>query len=334
MGLLVDNSRKNKAGDKPLPDENNLKRQRTGQSRDIQATTGSGGWIENGPPLAPQMGNGVRPNENMAMDIRKPGNGVNVNINSNGSNGGFVPNPATSSVPAVSLPSLLKEIAVNPAMLLQLVKKEQQRLAAEAQQKTANPQLASDAQQKSGNLAVNELPGAVPLVNDASTKPVEVMEPQMPPQNVAMNSQNDVGRIRMKPRDPRRILHTNMVQKSDSLGSKPPKTSGAPVSDMQISKDHMTVREQGVQAQTTGLPSQSPVLPDIARQFTDGLKNVADIVSTSQLTATPPAEPQTFLNQFQVELVIFQSNLRLFLKYLVRDGEQVSPHSQLIRGEM
>ncbi|KAJ6809976.1 RNA polymerase II C-terminal domain phosphatase-like 3 [Iris pallida] len=283
------NSRKNKAVDEPLPDENTMKRQRNGQSRDVQATTGSGGWIEIGGPLDPQMDNNVTPNENVAMEIRKPGNGVNATINSNGS----MPNPTTSSVPAVSLPSLLKDIASNPAMLLQLLK-EQQRLAAEAQQKTTNLKLASETQKKSGNLAVNELPGAVPSINDASTKPVVVqnpaMKPQMPPQNFSMNTQNDVGRIRIKPRDPRRILHANM--KSNSLGSEPPKTSEALVSDMQISKDRVAVHEQGEQSQTTGLPSQSTVLPDIARQFTDGLKNVADIVSTSQLTATSPAEPQ------------------------------------------
>ncbi|KAJ6837194.1 RNA polymerase II C-terminal domain phosphatase-like 3 isoform X1 [Iris pallida] len=324
-----ENSRKKKAGEEALADGNTLKRQRNGLSRDLQVTAGTGGRIEDGGPLTSQMGNRIRPNENVSMEIRKPGNGVNANMNSKESTGvnakvkskesnsGSVPKPAASPAPSVSLPSLLKDIAVNPTMLLQLVKREQQRLAAEAQQKTANPKLAADSQPKNANLAVNGLPVAVPSANNAPTNPLEVaqnpvMKPQISSQSTSMNAQNDVGKIRMKARDPRRILHTNMVQKTDTLGSEPPKTSGALVSDVQNNKDRITVHEQGEQIQTTSLASQSTPLPDIAWQFTKNLKNVADIVSTSESTAPLPAALQNISQPVPSKITDDSSDLSTF----------------------
>lgn len=91
----------------------------------------------------------------------------------------------------------------------------------------------------------------------------------------------------MKPRDPRRILHNNMVQKSGSSGSEPVKNNGSLLSETQSGKDCSTVQEQGEQTETNILPSQSAALPDISQQFTKNLQNLADIVSSSQASALP-----------------------------------------------
>jgi len=97
----------------------------------------------------------------------------------------------------------------------------------------------------------------------------------------------------MKPRDPRRILHSNVVQKTESSGSEAIKTSGSLSSDVQSSKDHSIVGERGEQARTSTLPSHSASSPDISRQFAKNLQNLADIVATSQASAPTPAGTQS-----------------------------------------
>lgn len=96
----------------------------------------------------------------------------------------------------------------------------------------------------------------------------------------------------MKPRDPRRILHT-MVQKNDTVVSEWAKPNGTLSSDPQSSKDHLAIGEQGEQAQATSLPAQ---------QFAKSPKNLRDISSTLQSTTTPPVAPQIITQPIQFKV--------------------------------
>lgn len=77
----------------------------------------------------------------------------------------------------------------------------------------------------------------------------------------------------MKPRDPRRILHDSIVQKSEASPSDQNKMGAMP-SSSQINKDRITERDLGEQLQ----------IPNSSRQFMKNLKNIADNMSTSKLS--------------------------------------------------
>lgn len=72
----------------------------------------------------------------------------------------------------------------------------------------------------------------------------------------------------MKPRDPRRILHGNSLQKVGSLGNEQLKGLVPTAPNTEGSRDIPNGHKQ-----------QEPLLPDIGRQFTNNLKNIADIMS-------------------------------------------------------
>ncbi|RLM57821.1 hypothetical protein C2845_PM18G08020 [Panicum miliaceum] len=208
VGVPIIN-RKHKAVDEPQVDENLLKRFRNGSGdpRNMLLPTGN-------------------PNQLMTNMRALP--------NSSGTNTPFLqPHQSSaaqiSAPPAVSLPpSLLKDIAVNPAVLMNWIKMEQQKMSASERQQ---------------------------------------------------NSQNDAGVLRMKPRDPRRILHNNVAQKTDAVGLEQVKSNGITQPDSQGTKD-----------QTTSMVSQPALLPSIARPFTMSTKHV-DPVSNSQLAATALMAP-------------------------------------------
>ncbi|XXG76618.1 hypothetical protein AAC387_Pa08g0926 [Persea americana] len=80
----------------------------------------------------------------MEVDVRKSEHGEvgsinrnDTNANLNGANGCGQLFAVTGNGP-VSLPSLSKDISVNPTMLMHLIKMEQETLAAESRQKLAN----------------------------------------------------------------------------------------------------------------------------------------------------------------------------------------------------
>lgn len=92
----------------------------------------------------------------------------------------------------------------------------------------------------------------------------------------------------MKPRDPRRLLHGNALQKSGSLGTEQFRNIVPPLSSSQVNKDDLNGQKQDGQADNKLVPSQSVAVeaPDIARQFTKNLKNIADIISVSQVSTS------------------------------------------------
>ncbi|ONK78315.1 uncharacterized protein A4U43_C02F17130, partial [Asparagus officinalis] len=232
------NSRKHKVVEEPLPVEDNLKRQRM-----IAAHNGT---------VASQQNSGVQLNNREVGSERR----FDSSHNFNGLHSSSVPNLLSGCAPVVSLPSLFKGIAVNPTMLMNLLKMEQQKRAAgEAQQNAA---------------------GAVSSSSDAGKNPTS--KPQMSPQTVTMNAQNDIGKIRMKPRDPRRVLHSNI----ETSSSEPLKTSGSLSSDAQSSKDHSPVREQGEQSQTT---TSYPIPSKISNNPTEP-KSVHGVCSQRETAST------------------------------------------------
>lgn len=100
----------------------------------------TGGWLEDPRAGGYQAINRNNPLEN-ASDLKRTDNGViypsidsgksSVAISSSGNNLSRV----ASVNPAAALPALLKDIAVNPTMLMNLLKMgQQQKLSAEAQQ--------------------------------------------------------------------------------------------------------------------------------------------------------------------------------------------------------
>lgn len=145
-------------------------------------TSGTGGWIEDDGIVASQMNSRVLSNNNMAVGSRNFVGGevgpdrrlANDNKIFNGLNGGSAPNMSISTAPVVLLPSLLKDIAVNPTMLVELLKMGQQKIAA------------AEAQQKAAGQAVNGLSSAVSPSLDVGQN--SVAKPQLAPQTTNMVS--------------------------------------------------------------------------------------------------------------------------------------------------
>lgn len=99
----------------------------------------------------------------------------------------------------------------------------------------------------------------------------------------------------MKPRDPRRILHgSSTLQKSGSLGSEQFKSIVSPTSNNQGTGDNVNSQKIEVRAETKLAPNQSIAAPDITRQFTKNLKNIADIISVSQESSNHAPAAQNF----------------------------------------
>ncbi|KAF5754186.1 putative protein-serine/threonine phosphatase [Helianthus annuus] len=90
-------------------------------------------------------------------------------------------------------------------------------------------------------------------------------------------STDDSGKPKMKPRDPRRALHNKSLQKQES-----------------VTKLSTVDGTKGIIKQADPRVSSQPIsAPDITRQFTKNLKNIADIVSTSVSSSVqmPSSQP-------------------------------------------
>lgn len=167
--VITVSSRKHKPPEETNLDGPESKRQRSANSvvvRDAKTSFGSGGWLEDVSSVGPHLINRNQTLENKEADPRKVVNVSsslgNVEGNSNAQNSANeqVPLRAASSA---SLPALLKDIAVNPTMLINILKLGQQQRAAEAQQKAAVP-----AESMTYPPSSSSIPGAAALVNDPS----------------------------------------------------------------------------------------------------------------------------------------------------------------------
>lgn len=98
----------------------------------------------------------------------------------------------------------------------------------------------------------------------------------------------------MKPRDPRRILHNNTPhQKGVSAVSDLPKTYPSSSSVMMA---NLSAQGQEDQMEKV-VPSGSVKPPDITKQFTNNLRNIADIMSVSQPSTPSSVVPQSASSQ-------------------------------------
>ncbi|KAK4785324.1 hypothetical protein SAY86_002013 [Trapa natans] len=187
-----------------------------------------------------------------------------------------VPDPlrgVSTTTAASLLPELLKGIAVNPSMLASLMKiGQQQKPAAENGPKNTSPLINRSA------IAPAPPVSTAQVASGVVQKPPGIL--QAPIQNTSMGLQDDLGKIRMKPRDPRRILHGNMLQKNGSVSSE------------QITSAIPTPRplvETPADSRVVG--SQPVAAPDIAQQFTKTLKSLANIISVPQVLPSLPVDP-------------------------------------------
>ncbi|KAK4764154.1 hypothetical protein SAY87_013592 [Trapa incisa] len=167
-----------------------------------------------------------------------------------------------------SLPELLKGITVNPTMLASLLQiGQQQRSVAENGSKHISPLISNSI------IAVTPPVSTAQVASGVGQKPAGI--PQAPIQNTSMGLQDDLGKIHMKPRDPRRILHGSRHPKSGNLGCEQ-LTSGIPTE---------------APADSSVVISQPVAAPDTAQKFTSALKSSADIVTVSHALPSLPVEP-------------------------------------------
>ncbi|XBI71591.1 hypothetical protein VPH35_065770 [Triticum aestivum] len=300
-GVVSDNSRKHKATGQPLMDETVLKRAResTGSPRDILVPPG-----RDGSNISSYSGDRVQSNKHTGLETKTARNpsirtssqlisNVSSIPDSTGTLQASQPNsvPQTSAAPIVSLPAVLKDIAVNPTVLMHWIQMEHQKRSA------------SEPQPASGIISsgmINNVTAGMVIPPGNALKTAEVAHipsyrPQATSQTASVNSQNDPGVIRMKARDPRRVLHNNTSQKNDTLNSDQAKSNGIALPAFQDSKDNLINRQQlAEQLQTTVLPSQPVSLSSIARQSTMSASKV-DPVSNSQLAASSLIAPQESL---------------------------------------
>ncbi|XP_071696201.1 RNA polymerase II C-terminal domain phosphatase-like 3 [Rutidosis leptorrhynchoides] len=240
--------------------------------RNTMAVSQSSGWLEDrvstGMRVSHRTGNVV--NEARGL-VTAATTSAFPNNNSNGSL--HVPvtgiNPTSSS-----LQSILKDIAVNPAQWMNLISMEQQKSADPPKSVTQTP-------------SQNPLMGSTPMTTVASQPLVigqrSTAEMQIPQAVLA----DDSGIVRMKPRDPRRVLHSKSSQKPEL--KKPDLITSSSTGDS----------TKGNSKRDPRLSSKPVSAPDITHQFTKNLKNIADIVSTtatasvqtpSQIGSGPTAE--------------------------------------------
>lgn len=169
------NSRKQRTFEEPNMDGPSSKKQRKGLEKsgivsDVKTVAGGGGWLEDSVNLGPQLSNKNTFTENAEVDRRTPISVVSCPTNSPNAGNEKVPVASTSTI--ASLPALLKDIAVNPTMLLNILKLGQhQRLAAETQQKSADPATVAIHPPSS-----NSVPGAAPMVNNASSMASRILQ--------------------------------------------------------------------------------------------------------------------------------------------------------------
>ncbi|KAJ8531118.1 hypothetical protein K7X08_025849 [Anisodus acutangulus] len=269
------------------------KRQRSEQTdsiivSDVRPLTGNGVWLEDtgtaGLPITSSTDssdNDIRKLEQVTTSVATIPS-VIVNADENLS----LPGMSTST----TLHSLLKDIAINPSIWMNIIKMEQQKSAG-ASRTTAQASISSSILG-----AVPSTDVVVPRTSVIGQKSVGIL--QTPTQTAAV----DEGAIvRMKPRDPRRALHNTAVLKGGNVGSDQCKTG---VAGTQAMTSNLCVQRQEDQLDRKSAVILSTTPPDIARQFTKNLKNIADMISVSPSTSLAAAS-RTATQHIQV----YQSRL-------------------------
>ncbi|KAG6396412.1 hypothetical protein SASPL_142561 [Salvia splendens] len=181
--------------------------------------------------------------------------------------------PVKSSNASSPLHSLLRDIVGNPAMWMSILKMEH-KSSGDNNSATQLPN------QNSILGAAPSTSGALPFSSMLGQKPAGIV----PCQPVTAE---EPGKVRMKPRDPRRILHNNAPQKIVTAVSDLPKTY--PSSSSVMMSD---LSAQGQECQMEkAVPSSCVKPPDITMQFTNNLRNIADIMSVSQASTPSPVLP-------------------------------------------
>ncbi|GAB2280761.1 hypothetical protein Dimus_015387 [Dionaea muscipula] len=104
-------------------------------------------------------------------------------------------------------------------------------------------------------------------------------------------------KIRMKPRDPRRMLQNYAVQKNGSSGVEHSALAEVYTGTTQGVRENQNLPDLVNGAATSRALSQSAILPDIAKPFTESLKNIADIISLSPTSVVSPITAQNPLPQ-------------------------------------
>ncbi|KHN13828.1 RNA polymerase II C-terminal domain phosphatase-like 3 [Glycine soja] len=293
-------SRKQKAAEEPSLDVTVSKRQKSPlentEHNMSEVRTGIGGWLEEHTGPGAQF---IERNHLMDKFGPEPQKTLNtVSSSCTGSdnfNATSIRNeqaPITSSNVLASLPALLKGAAVNPTMLVNLLR------IAEAQKKSADsatnmllhPTSSNSAMGTDSTASIGSSMATGLLQSSVGMLPVSSQSTSM-----TQTLQDDSGKIRMKPRDPRRILHTNnTIQKSGNLGNEQFKAIVSPVSNNQGTGDNVNAQKLEGRVDSKLVPTQPSAQPDIARQFARNLKNIADIMSVSQESSTHTPVAQIF----------------------------------------
>ncbi|MCD7449520.1 hypothetical protein HAX54_053332 [Datura stramonium] len=289
-------SRKQKTVELPVFDAPLSKRQRSEQTdsiivSDVRPSTGNGGWLEDRGTAALPIMSGNYATDSSDNDIRK----LEQVTTSNANIPSVIVNadenlPLTGMSTSETLHSLLKDIAINPSIWMNIIKMEQQKCA-DASRTTAQ---ASSSSSILGAVPTTEV--VAPGTSTIGHRSLGL--PQTPTQTAAVD---EVAIVRMKPRDPRRVLHNTAVLKSGNVGSDQCKTG---LAGTQAMPSNLCFQRQEDQLDRKSAVTLSTTPPDIARQFTKNLKNIADMISISPSTSPSAASraPTQHLQVYQSRL--------------------------------
>ncbi|GAB2220357.1 hypothetical protein Droror1_Dr00008004 [Drosera rotundifolia] len=168
---------------------------------------------------------------------------------------GTVAQPASTSTASTSLQTLLSNLTGNPAALMSLLRE---------RKKSTDP----------ATSLVHPVSSSPPSIPPASGERTSGSGPVLSQAAVS----EDSTKIRMKPRDPRRVLQNSIVQK---IGNS--------------AVEHSVTNEElmGTAQETSMTLRQPAVLPDITKPFTTSLKNIADIMSVAPTSVVSSVTSQS-----------------------------------------
>ncbi|KAL8160102.1 LOW QUALITY PROTEIN: hypothetical protein V2J09_001639 [Rumex salicifolius] len=184
---------------------------------------------------------------------------------------------------SITLQSLLRDIAGNPAAWINIF---------EEQRKSSEP---SKAAPYLVNSASTQHPMPFSSVDSAKSSMMVQQTgglAQLPSSVVQTNLQDKFAKVRMKARDPRRVLYTSSTESSGNSASNSGKPDDVVTAAKHAAKESLDPQKHVNGTDTSALPSRSSALPDITRQFTKSLKNIADMVSVSRAPAEPSLNSQ------------------------------------------